>query len=41
MGLEIEAVVGRGDEQVVAVQDGLLSLGVTGVSDWLKAAERP
>ena len=27
--------------RVVAVQDGLLSLGVTGVSDWLKAAERP
>ena len=27
--------------RVVAIQDGLLSLGVDDVSDWLKAAERP
>jgi hypothetical protein len=27
--------------RVVAVQDALLSLGVSGISDWLKAAERP
>ena len=26
---------------VVEVQDTLLSLGVNGVTDWLKAAERP
>ena len=28
-------------QRVVAVQDALLSLGVNGVVDWLKAAERP
>ncbi|EGK0774543.1 hypothetical protein IOL85_004629, partial [Salmonella enterica] len=28
-------------ERVVAVQDILLALGVEGVADWLKAAERP
>lgn len=28
-------------QRVVAVQDTLLSLGVSGVFDWLKAAERP
>lgn len=28
-------------ERVVAVQDMLLALGVEGVADWLKAAERP
>jgi len=28
-------------QRVVAVQDTLLSLGVNGVVDWLKAAERP
>ncbi|MCY1465418.1 hypothetical protein D9M71_835580 [compost metagenome] len=27
--------------RVVAAQDTLLSLGVSGVADWLKAAERP
>jgi hypothetical protein len=27
--------------RVVTVQDDLLSLGVAGISDWLKAAERP
>ncbi|CCG87548.1 AAA family ATPase [Erwinia piriflorinigrans] len=28
-------------QRVVGVQDGLLSLGVDGVEEWLKAAERP
>lgn len=28
-------------QRVVAMQDALLALGVNGVSDWLKAAERP
>jgi hypothetical protein len=28
-------------QRVVAVQDALLALGVSGVNDWLKAAERP
>lgn len=28
-------------QRVVVVQDTLLSLGVNGVADWLKAAERP
>jgi len=28
-------------QRVVAVQDSMLSLGVNGVTDWLKAAERP
>ena len=28
-------------QRVVAIQDTLLSLGVSGVNDWLKAAERP
>lgn len=28
-------------QRVVVIQDVLLSLGVTGVADWLKAAERP
>lgn len=28
-------------QRVVAVQDALLALGVNGVNDWLKAAERP
>lgn len=28
-------------QRVVAVQDTLLALGVNGVNDWLKAAERP
>lgn len=28
-------------QRVVAVQDTLLSLGLNGVADWLKAAERP
>ena len=27
-------------QRVVAVQDALLALGVNGVNDWLKAAER-
>ena len=28
-------------QRVVAVQDTLLALGVSGVNDWLKYAERP
>lgn len=28
-------------QRVVAMQDALLALGVSGVNDWLKAAERP
>ena len=28
-------------QRVVAVQDTLLALGVNGVNDWLKDAERP
>jgi hypothetical protein len=28
-------------QRVVVAQDALLSLGVNGVADWLKAAERP
>ena len=28
-------------KRVVALQDALLSLGVDGVNNWLKAAERP
>lgn len=28
-------------QRVVSVQDALLALGVNGVNDWLKAAERP
>ncbi|KML67116.1 AAA family ATPase [Pectobacterium peruviense] len=28
-------------QRVVAIQDSLLSLGVNGIADWLKAAERP
>jgi hypothetical protein len=28
-------------QRVVVVQDIVLSLGVNGVADWLKAAERP
>ena len=28
-------------QRVVVAQDTLLSLGVNGVADWLKAAERP
>lgn len=28
-------------QRVVLVQDSLLSMGVNGVTDWLKAAERP
>ena len=28
-------------QRVVVIQDTLLSLGVNGINDWLKAAERP
>jgi hypothetical protein len=28
-------------QRVALIQDALLSLGINGVNDWLKAAERP
>jgi len=36
-----EADHGEMLQRVVSLQDVLLSIGVDGVNDWLKAAERP